>query len=371
MPVVKAPASSATEHDVLLMLLGLAQRIERANEDGACVAFMDLLGHIKGCDTGLKVRAQFVAQALLRNIDCALGLRDAGPVRHRGTINDPRLVSMTGRLPPMAPAATAAGTALACLMADHRDITLVELGAGSGPRVESLLRDLACRNALPRTLTVAGVTSSGCDLENAEADLKRLACRLNLPFRFLPLRWHVEDLPEEQWDLLRSAGANIFIRAAFSLHHIGCDLSGASRKDAVLRRLKSLNPEALVIAEPSSSFETEEIGHRLAHGWGFYGSCFTILDRMAIPSEDRALARMFYAQEMVDVLSLPPVYRFERFETSAQWLDRLRRAGFQPCIRNCPGSIGVSPGPWARPSLIRPFGAITSASSTRATRCRR
>lgn len=315
----RAKPADVSENSVLLMLLGMAQCIERSDEDGAFVAFVDLLDRIQSCGMGLKVKTQCFAQALLKNIDWKTG---------QGTLHHALFEAHADRFPPMELAAGAAGTILGGLLARRENAVLIDIGIGSGGRVADQLRSLAGREALPRALTVVGIDPSEEALAEAGATLSSVASGLGLPFRFLAMPSRVECLTAAQWDGLRAIGDRILVNAVFSLHHVGPQ-GGADAKDAVLRNLKSLKPEALVIAEPSADFETEDLLRRLAHAWRFYGACFRILDRMDISQEERTMARMFFGHEIMDVLGMPADLRGERFDTIPCWLSRLRAAGFR------------------------------------------
>ncbi|UEM07856.1 GRAS family protein (plasmid) [Skermanella rosea] len=310
------------ENDVLPMLLGMARCIERSDEDGAFVAFVDLLDRIQSCGMDLRMKTQCFAQALLKNIDWKTG---------HGTLHGALFESHADRFPPMELAAGVAGTILEGLLERREDAVLVDVGIGNGGRVAGLLRSLAGRGTLPRSLTVVGIDPAEGALAEAEATLSSLASGLGLPFRFRAVPSRVESLTAAQWDGLRPIGSRIFVNAVFSLHHVG----GNGTRDAVLRNLKSLKPEALVIAEPSADFESEDLLLRLAHAWRYYGACFSILDRMDISQEERTMARMFFGPEIVDVLGMPADLRGERFDTVPRWLSRLRDAGFRPHADLC------------------------------------
>ncbi|UEM25278.1 GRAS family protein (plasmid) [Skermanella mucosa] len=333
-PLSAGPIKPAdmSENGVLLRLLDMAQCIERSDEDGAFVAFVDLLDRIQPCGTDLRTKTQCFAQALLKNIDWKTG---------HGSLHGALFESHADRFPPMKLAAGAAGTILGGLLERCDDAVLVDIGIGHGGRIAGLFRSLAGRGALPRALTVVGIDPCDGALAEAEATLSSLASGLGLPFRFLAMPSRVESLTAAQWDGFRSIGGRIFVNAVFSLHHVG----GHGAKDAVLRNVKSLKPEALVIAEPSADFETDDLLRRLAHAWRFYGACFGILDRMDVSQEERTMARMFFGQEIMDVLGTPADRRGERFDTASRWLARLRDAGFQahPDLRRAsagqPGGI--------------------------------
>jgi hypothetical protein len=121
----------------------------------------------------------------------------------------------------------------------------------------------------------------------------------------------------------------LFATAAFSLHHVGRDGNGFSRKDEVLRNLKVIGPSALVLTEASSDFETDDLVARFMESWKFYGACLDILDRMSLPPALRAAAELFFRRELEDIIGGHSAHRCERFDTATRWQERLQHAGFR------------------------------------------
>jgi hypothetical protein len=167
-------------------------------------------------------------------------------------------------------------------------------------------------------------------LEQAGMVLSESADALRLPFQFVPVQAAAEDLTPGDWINFRRFKGELFATATFSLHHIGRDASGSSRKDPVLRNLKRIAPTAFVLSEANGDFEADDLVTRFAETWTFYGSCFDILDRMVLPHDLRAAANLFFGRELEDILGSHSAHRCERFDTVARWQERLRNAGFEP-----------------------------------------
>jgi hypothetical protein len=210
------------------------------------------------------------------------------------------------------------------------EITLLDLGIGGGRQIRGLIQTLAERGSLPPKLTVIGVDPMEQSLEQVGAGLSGLAADLRLPFQFVPVRAAAEDLTPDDWIGFRRFHGELFATATFSLHHVGRDNTGTSRKDAVLRNLKLIEPSAFVLTEANGDFENDDLVTRFVETWEFYGTCFDILDRMTLPPDLRAAAKLFFGRELEDILGSHSAHRCERFDTVARWQERLRNAGFSP-----------------------------------------
>jgi hypothetical protein len=340
-PTVSLPKRSAdcgkpglSEREILLMLQSIAGSVQRADEECAYSAFMHLMRRIEGCREELAFKARLFAHALIKAVDPVSEDETNIYLRQYERSHIDLFNLLADSFPPIARTSAAANMITAQLitaavLGGAREITLLDLGIGGGRQISGLIRVLAERAAVPFGLTVIGVDPLARNLEQAGAGLTDLATALRIPFQFIPVRAAVEDLTLDDWIGFRRFQGELFATATFSLHHVGRDGNGFSRKDGVLRNLKLIAPTALVLAEASGDFETDDLVSRFQASWMFYGACFDILDRMALPPDLRAAAKLFFARELEDILGCHSAHRCERFDTVTRWRERLRTAGFR------------------------------------------
>jgi SAM-dependent methyltransferase len=323
-----------SEQEIILVLQGIASFVQRADEECAYGAFMHLMRRLEGCGEKLAFKARLFAQALIKAIDPVpedeinIYLRQY----ERSHIDLFNLLADSFPLTAYTTAVANLVTAeliTAAVLDGVREITLLDLGIGSGRQISGLIRMLAERGSSPLGLTVFGVDPVAGNLEQAAAGLTAVATALRIRFQFVPVRAAVEDLTPDDWMSFRRFGGELFATATFSLHHVGRDGNGFSRKDEVLRNLKLTGPSALVLTEASSDFETDDLASRFVESWMFYGACFDILDRMSLAPALRAAAELFFRRELEDTIGGHSAHRCERFDTATRWRERLQHAGFR------------------------------------------
>lgn len=340
-PGVPLPERSAdcgkcglSEREIFLMLQGIAGSVQRADEECAYSAFMHLMRRTEGCGEELAFKARLFAQALIKAVDPVPEDESNIYLRQYERSHIDLFNLLADSFPLMARTTAAANSVMAELITAAvldgvREITLLDLGIGGGRQIRSLVRMLAERGPMPSSLTVIGVDPMARNLEQAGAGLMDLAIGEQIAFQFIPVNTGVENLTLDNWIGFRRFHGELFATATFSLHHVGRDGNGFSRKDEVLRNLKLIGPSAFVLTEASGDFETDDLVSRFVESWIFYGACFDILDRMALPPDLRAAAKLFFGRELEDVLGCHSAHRCERFDTAARWRERLQNAGFK------------------------------------------
>lgn len=234
---------------------------------------------------------------------------------------------------PLASTADAVANAvLVDLLRGHHEATLLDVGIGQGRQERGLLRELARSGALPRRLTLVGVDPSGPSLRQAEATVAEVAREVGARVRFVGLESPVEGLTEAAWAALRDVPRPLVVNGAFALHHVAEVPGGRGEaRDAVLRRLRALEPVGLVLCEPHVDHHRAPVRERFRNAWNHFTRVFALLDTLDVPREDRAAIKRFFGREVDDIVgTVDEAARCERHETAPSWQDRLRRAGFVP-----------------------------------------
>jgi SAM-dependent methyltransferase len=235
-------------------------------------------------------------------------------------------------LPLASTADAVANTVLGGLLRGHEEATLLDVGIGQGRQVRGLLRLLAREGALPSRLTVVGVDPCAASLGVAEASVAEAAREVGATVRFMGWVSPVESLPEATWAALREVPRPLVVNAAFTLHHVAEAPGGTGEaRDAVLRRLRVLRPEALVLCEPHVDHHRAPVRERFLNAWNHFTRVLGMLDTLEVPREERVAIRRFFGREIEDVVgTVDEAARSARHELAASWMERLRRAGFEP-----------------------------------------
>jgi GRAS domain family len=234
-------------------------------------------------------------------------------------------------LPTVALAGPLANEVLAGYMGGQDEITLLDVGIGSGRQEVALLYLLASQRRLPRKLNMVAVEPDAGSLLEAGAALAEAAELLGMELDFHPVHKVVEELDEEDWTFFGSFDAPLVVLSSFAVHHVRPQ-PGMNARDALFRRLRALQPDAVVLCEPSSNHDAPSLLERFDASWHHFGLNFRIIDGLHdVPAADRAAMKMFFAREIEDILANAEESRCERHEPVDTWVRRFRDAGFTPC----------------------------------------
>lgn len=219
---------------------------------------------------------------------------------------------------------------LAGFLGGRDEVALLDLGIGTGRQEAALLRMLAQRGELPRRLTVFAVEPDADSLREAGEALRATAGEVGVELEFHALNRTAEELEDEHWARIGAARGPLVMHAAFAAHHIRDRGDGYCARSEFFRRLRLLNPLAVVLCEPSSDHHTHLLGERFENAWRHFGLTFDLIDRAGLPAREAAAIKMFFAREIRDILGNAEDARCERHENVNTWVERLRRAGFTP-----------------------------------------
>jgi len=233
------------------------------------------------------------------------------------------------KLPVAISAVDVTRTLLARFLGGQREVTLFDVGIGSGVQEVALLRLLAAQRLLPERLNVVAVEPDGPSLAVAQAALVEVAAELGVQLRFLKVPMVLEELADADWASAASFDAPLVVNASFVTHHIRCG-QGSPLRDQIFRRFRELEPAAVVLTEPNANHHTASLAERFTNAWHHFGLVFRLIDELDVTAEDAAQMKMFFAREIEDIVANSEEQRCERHELVEVWVQRLRRAGFTP-----------------------------------------
>lgn len=249
-------------------------------------------------------------------------------------------------LPTVQMAGPMANEVLAGYIGGNDEVTLLDVGIGSGRQEVGLLYLLAMQRRLPRKLNVIAIEPDAGSLLEAGESLAEAAQTLGVELEFHGVHKVVEELDEADWRFFGSFGAPLVVLGAFSVHHVR-SAGGENARDALFRRLRALQPDAVVLCEPSSNHDSPSLRERFEAAWYHFGLTFRIIDGLQIGDGEKSAMKMFFAREIDDILANAEESRCERHEPVDAWVRRLREAGFTPCT-----DFGMVAGPTAGPVRV-------------------
>ena len=232
-------------------------------------------------------------------------------------------------LPTVALTAPLANELLARFVGGHDEVTLLDIGIGSGHQETAMLRLLAAQGRLPRRLNVVAIEPDAGSLIEAQMGLFEASVELGFELEFVPVHRVVEDLTEADWSEVAAFDCPLVVNASFAAHHIQCT-EGSTLRDRIFCRIRELDPDAVVLAEPSSNHHAASLVERFKAAWHHFGATFRLIDELEVEPWEASAMKMFFAREIEDIVANAETTRCERHEPVDAWVQRLRRAGFTP-----------------------------------------
>jgi hypothetical protein len=211
-----------------------------------------------------------------------------------------------------------------------QEIVLLDIGIGSGQQLARLIQPIAERFPALKQLVVIGIEPAAESLNTAEAALAAKAVEAGLSLEFMGVPKALEALDESDWQRLSERLSNrsgpFLANASFALHHT----PPAVLRDQLFAWLHVQKPALLALIEPDADFVTTDLLQRFDNAWQHYGLTFNAIDAIDASVDEKNLVKtVFFSREIQDVLA-EDAQRIERFETGDMWLNRIRRAGFEP-----------------------------------------
>jgi hypothetical protein len=234
-------------------------------------------------------------------------------------------------LPTVALTAPIANQLLARFVGGHEEVALFDIGIGSGHQEVAMLRLLAEQGRLPQRLNVVAIEPDAGSLIEAQMSLFEMSVELGFELEFIPVHKVVEDMSEAEWGEVAAFDCPLVVNASFAAHHIQCTEDSPLR-DRIFCRIRELDPDAVVLAEPSSNHHAAGLVERFKAAWNHFGLTFRLIDELDVEPHEAAAMKMFFAREIEDIVANGEATRCERHEPVEHWVMRLRRAGFSPCV---------------------------------------
>ncbi len=276
--------------------------------------------------------SHLVAEALLQRFDGGLVESSNLYVQHLEHSQTTLYYAMAQAVPLVGASHLVANQFLVDGIAGGESATLFELGTGRGQQLDALLERLADGSPELRRLDVVGIDPVEDNLAATERMIAAERGALPFEVRFRPVQDVIERLSLAQLRELAGTGRGaLVINAAFSFHHTRHAPFDDEARTALLRRFARLGPAVMVLCEPSSRHDGEDVLERLEHAWRHFGSLFELVDESVVKVRRRLSVKAhFFGREIRDLFAVHDHYRCERHEPWYAWRARLCAAGFEP-----------------------------------------
>jgi hypothetical protein len=324
-PHPTAPNPQTLTHE--LRLYALVEAIVRDDELLAHRRLADLTRALESTPPREALRFHIFARALSRHLSRApdsAGNLYLAPF----DVRQIRLFDLLARgLPSVAQATCEANRILLSFCRRRAAVTLVDVGIGEGRQLAALLRQMASSAHLPRRIAIVGIEPCPRSLTTARATLEAVAREEGLALDFHEVQGEIEHLSPADWQRVQRLGAGAIVNASFALHHI----RKSDERDQVLRRLRALEPEALILTEPDVDHFDPDLRRRFHSCWVHFRATFDLIDASQLDDDEKDLLKAgFFGREIGDILGSPEADRCERHEPLDGWRRRLDQAGFAP-----------------------------------------
>lgn len=207
----------------------------------------------------------------------------------------------------------------------HQHITIIDLGIGRGLQMKALLEAID-HNTTIRSVTVIGVEIMAEALHYTSLQLQSLAQTLRLKLEFVPLQLPVESVTAELLNKSISPRSTaLFINASLTLHHI------QEKKDRLklFNTLHSLSPKLFTLIEPNANTYEEDFEKRLFNAYDHFSALFAFTNSLDLKDNEKKGLKEFFSNDFFDPIAFPDSHRFERLDTSENWIKIAEEAGFK------------------------------------------
>ncbi|KAL6562460.1 hypothetical protein OROGR_003467 [Orobanche gracilis] len=210
----------------------------------------------------------------------------------------------------------------------HQAIHILDLDVMHGVQWPALMQALAERYPTP-TLRITGTGEDLEILRRTGDRLAKFAHSLGLRFQFHPLILHRNQDPISiASSVLLLPDETLAVNCVHCLHHF---LDDRVRLHLFLRRLKSLAPRVVTVAEREASHNHASFQQRFVEAVDHYAAVFDSLEATLPPASHERLAveQIWFGREIADIVAAEGENRRERHERFISWEVMMRSSGFR------------------------------------------
>ncbi|KAK3024332.1 hypothetical protein RJ639_043014 [Escallonia herrerae] len=210
---------------------------------------------------------------------------------------------------------------------NQQAIHILDFDILHGVQWPPLMQAIAERGFPSPSLRITG-TGSDLDILRRTGDrLAKFAHSLGLKFQFHPLLLINTDDYDPTSTVLLLPGETLAVNCVLYLHRL---LGDRDRARLFLRRIKSMSPKVVTVAEREANHNHPAFLQRFAEAVDHYSAVFDSLEATLPPASRERLAveEVWFGREIADIVAADAESRRERHERFRSWEVMLRSSGF-------------------------------------------
>jgi hypothetical protein len=210
--------------------------------------------------------------------------------------------------------------------ASYSEICILDIGIGRGFQMMGLLEALQQVTSIKK-VTLIGVEISEDALNFTSSQLQQQKSNYKFDFQFHLINMPVESITYEMIKAHILVSCNsLFVNASLTLHHI----QQLNSRLNLFNIIRKLNPQLMILIEPDADTMNEEYENRLLNAAEHFSALYNYVNTLdCMNTEEAYHLKSFFANDFIDPVVLPDTHRFERLQTSSQWIDLLASAGLK------------------------------------------
>ena len=208
----------------------------------------------------------------------------------------------------------------------HKEVFIVDIGIGRGFQMIRLLDALQSIEQIEK-VTLIGIEISKAALDFTQSQLEQHQFGYKFEFQY-----HLMNTPVEllSFEMLKENIPNscecLLVNASLTIHH----LQKAISRQSLLSNIKALNPNLMILIEPDADTMNDNYEKRLLNAAVHFSALYNYVNTLDCLSEEESNnLKSFFANDFFDPVVLPDSHRFERLQTSPQWIDLARNTGLK------------------------------------------
>lgn len=217
------------------------------------------------------------------------------------------------------------------------EMVLIDIGIGTGVQIQRLIEKLVYTTKI-WNITIIGIEPNLERLTKCQRKLIQLETILPISIRFLPINDLAEEVSIESIrNIISGLKGKLIINASFALHHI----VKSKHRNQLLKSLKGLNPDLLLITEPNTDHQEKDFFKRFQNSYTHFYHLFNIIDNLSIEPHKQNAMKLYFEKEINAIIGSYGRDHNKRYETANEWVNRLKAAGFNmlPAFINHPARL--------------------------------
>jgi len=207
-----------------------------------------------------------------------------------------------------------------------REICILDIGIGRGFQMMRLLDALQNVDSILKvTLIGIEISTDALDFTSSKLNEQKNSYKFDLNYKLI--NSPVESITYDIINAEIPAHCDcLMVNASLTLHHIQQKESRIN----LFNIIKKLNPQMMILIEPDADTMNDDYAQRLLNAAKHFSALYNYVNTLDVMNQAEANnLKSFFANDFFDPIVLPDSHRFERLQTSTQWIDLLLSVGLK------------------------------------------